>query len=68
MSAFLPAGMARPRPQDRDPKPKTIDPQNRVTIPPDVMEALNLKPGDFVTITAEDGHARIVPVKWVPRR
>ena len=36
-------------------KPRQIDSRNRVTLPPEVLKLLNLKPNDEVFFKVEDG-------------
>lgn len=49
-------------------KPRLIDRQNRVALPPDVLAALKLEAGDYVVFEIEDGKARLHKVKWTPER
>lgn len=48
-----------------DRRPRVLDPQNRVVLPPDVVKALGLRVGDFVTFDVEGGEVRIRRVRWV---
>lgn len=47
-------------------KPRLIDQQNRVAIPPEVLEALGADAGDYVVFEVEGGEVRLVKVRWVP--
>lgn len=51
-----------------DPKPRSIDPQNRVVLPPEVMRALSVTNGDYVTFEINGGDVRIQKVRWVVDR
>lgn len=53
--------MAKPA----DPKPRSIDPQNRVVLPPEVMRALGVTNGDYVTFEINGSDVRIHKVRWV---
>ena len=53
--------MAKPT----EPKPRSIDPQNRVVLPPEVMRALGVSTGDYVTFEISGGDVRIHKVRWV---
>lgn len=51
-----------------EPKPRSIDPQNRVVLPPEVMRALNVDAGDYVTFEVSGHEVRLIKVRWVPDR
>lgn len=53
--------MAKPT----EPKPRAIDPQNRVVLPREVLRALDVRSGDFVTFEINGADVRIVRVRWV---
>lgn len=48
-----------------DSKPRSIDPQNRVVLPPEVMRALGASTGDYVTFEVNGADVRIHKVRWV---
>ena len=44
----------------KTPDPRLVDPRNRVALSKDVLRALDLAPGDYVTFEVNDaGHVRI---------
>lgn len=49
---------------DEDPQPRPIDTRNRVSVPPDVRDALKLEPGDYVAFTVEGKKAVMRKVEW----
>ena len=51
-----------------DSKPRSIDPQNRVVLPPEVMRALGAATGDYVQFEIDGGSVRIHKVRWVVDR
>lgn len=54
-------------PPDSEPDvtPRRIDQQNRVALPPEILEVLDAEAGDYVTFEVEGGDVRVVKVKWV---
>ena len=42
--------------------------KGQITIPAEVRRALNLEIGDHITVTLEDGHARVEPSESVVAR
>lgn len=46
-------------------RPRLIDPQRRVILPPEVMEALHVDIGDHVAFSIEDGMVRLHRVEFV---
>jgi hypothetical protein len=55
--------VARRTPQE--PKPRLIDRQNRVALPPDVLKALSVSSGDHVAFDIEGDRVAIHKVRWV---
>lgn len=49
-------------------KPRSIDPQNRVVLPQEVLRALEVSTGDYVTFEINGGDVRIHKVRWVRDR
>lgn len=49
-----------------EPRPRLIDRQNRVALPPEIMDALSVETGDYVAFEVEDGKVRLYKVRWVP--
>ena len=56
----IPFVMAR----GEEPKPRLIDRQNRVALPPDVLKALDVKAGDHVAFEVNGKVVNIHKVKW----
>jgi bifunctional DNA-binding transcriptional regulator/antitoxin component of YhaV-PrlF toxin-antitoxin module len=50
------------------PKPRIIDTQNRVLLPPEVLEALGAGPGDYVSFQVDGPRASIYKVRWLPEK
>lgn len=48
-----------------EPKPRAVDQQNRIALPPEAMAALGIKQGDFVTFEIEGNSVRLHKVRWV---
>ena len=48
-----------------EPKPRSIDPQNRVVLPPEVLRALGVNTGDYVTFEVNGSDVRLLKVRWV---
>ncbi len=46
-------------------RPRLIDPQKRVILPAEVLDALNLEAGDYVGFEVSDGEVRLRKVEWV---
>jgi anaerobic selenocysteine-containing dehydrogenase len=55
------SGVARRRPEE----PRQLDERNRVTLPPNVTEALGLRPGDWVKVELSGERAVIRKVRFV---
>jgi bifunctional DNA-binding transcriptional regulator/antitoxin component of YhaV-PrlF toxin-antitoxin module len=49
-----------------EPKPRSIDPQNRIVLPPEALRALGAGAGDFVTFEIEGSNVRLRKIRWVP--
>jgi bifunctional DNA-binding transcriptional regulator/antitoxin component of YhaV-PrlF toxin-antitoxin module len=49
-------------------KPRLIDRQNRVALPPEALSALGVKAGDYVTFEIEGKAVKILKVVWSPGR
>lgn len=47
-----------------EPKPRLIDRQNRVSIPPEALKALDVKPGDHVAFEVSGKTVTLHKVKW----
>lgn len=45
-----------------------IDPQNRVARPPEVLDALGAKAGDFVAFEVDCKSAKLIRLVWSPGR
>lgn len=54
-----------PARESGEPKPRLIDRQNRVALPPEVLRALQVKAGDYVSFDIDGAVVRIHKVKWV---
>lgn len=52
-------------PRGRETKPRSIDPQKRVVLPPEVLRALGAGAGDFVTFTIDGSEVRLRKVRWM---
>lgn len=50
---------------DLDPRP--LDSRNRVSVPPEVREALGVEPGDYVVFKVRDRKAVMQKVEWQVR-
>ena len=48
-----------------DRRPRVLDAQKRIVLPPDVLEALGLRVGDFVTFDVDGSDVRLRRVRWV---
>lgn len=48
-----------------DPRPRQIDAQNRVVLPSEVMRALGVANGDYVTFEIAGGEVRLHKVRWI---
>lgn len=49
-------------------KPRAIDAQMRVILPPEVLQALDLEAGDFVGFELDGSDVRLRKVRWAPDR
>ena len=49
-------------------EPRKIDPQGRVHLPPDIMEALKVGPGEYVSFELEGNAVCLYKVEWVVKR
>lgn len=56
--------MVRKGAEDSASKPRLIDRQNRVALPPEVMEKLGVAAGDYVAFHIDAGEVRVRRVKW----
>lgn len=54
-----------PRRATQEPKPRLIDRQNRVALPPEVLKALGVQSGDHVAFDIEGERVTIHKVRWV---
>lgn len=61
-----PEGM--PAAARKDSKPRLIDQQNRVALPPEVLHALGAEAGDYVLFEVDGRTVRLVKVAWTPSR
>lgn len=50
------------------PRPRVIDPQNRVVLPPEVMKSLGVRVGDHVSFEVDGFEVRLRRVRWVVER
>lgn len=48
-----------------DSRPRQIDAQNRVVLPSEVMRALGVANGDYVTFEIAGGDVRLHKVRWI---
>lgn len=49
-------------------KPRSLDAQNRVVLPPEVLRAIGVTGGDYVTFEVDGSDVRLLKVRWVPER
>jgi len=54
------AGPAMARRADPPPEPRRIDPRNRVALTSEALQALDVGPGDYVTLVVDEGGVRLV--------
>lgn len=54
-----------PRRAPQEPKPRLIDRQKRVALPPDVIKALGVQSGDHVAFEIDGERVTIHKVRWV---
>jgi len=45
-------------------KPRLVDQQNRVSLPPEVLEALQVKAGELVAFSVDGKNVRLHKVLW----
>lgn len=55
---------ARKPAEDAASKPRLIDGQNRVALPPEVLSALGVKSGDYVAFEVKGADVSVHRVKW----
>lgn len=58
----------------KGPDPRLVDPRNRVALSREVMRALDIRPGDYITFLVDEAgvrlaklHITVAPPKRVPR-
>jgi bifunctional DNA-binding transcriptional regulator/antitoxin component of YhaV-PrlF toxin-antitoxin module len=56
------------KPPTPDPRPRVIDHQNRVALPPEVLRALGVTTGDYVAFEVSGDDVRLQRVRWVVDR
>ena len=62
--------MPRREPAGQEPEPRRIDNQHRIHLPAEILNALDVKAGDYVAFRVEGKEREVAmfKVRWVPER